>query len=117
MKRHFPGDVISEPSATVDEIISRLRAAEALHRRQAVTFGEVRTALVERPRHFLLYKHPIHRFKDRLFRADTTDLLSFIQNEFSSERMEGVDIIVTDEPMSRFVVGNHDGDLFLIRND
>jgi hypothetical protein len=63
--------------------------------------------------YYVLYTHPVHRFKDKLFLANRREVLDFLKQRFVPERGEGTDVTVAAVDLGRIVVGNHDGDLFL----
>ena len=113
MKRIFPGHEIGS-FAQMREILARLRETETSCARQAVSVTAATDALTEQL-YLLYYKHPVHDAKDRLFEVERHELITFVNKEFDEERMDGVDIVVTNFKMGHFLIGNHDGQLFLVR--
>ncbi|KXZ27831.1 MULTISPECIES: hypothetical protein [Leptospira] len=59
-------------------------------------------------------KHPILTFKNKIFDVHQKEIQSFITENFNTDRMEGKDIIILDKELIPTLVGNHDGQIFLI---
>jgi hypothetical protein len=52
--------------------------------------------------------------KKQVHQADRAELIRFLAEHIHPVRMEGIDIVVSDIEMRRFLVCNHDGDSFII---
>ena len=63
---------------------------------------------------YMLYEHPVHSFKNRLSLVSKNELIQFLQERINPDRMEGVDITVTNNKLKIFMICNHDGDIYYI---
>lgn len=63
---------------------------------------------------YLLYKHPVHEYMDKLFDVSRDDLVQFMKNRINSKRCEGIDIIVCSKDFSSLIVCNHDGEIYKV---
>lgn len=52
--------------------------------------------------------------KKQVHHADRAELVSFLAEHIHPDRMEGLDIVVSDIEMRCFLCCNHDGDSFII---
>jgi hypothetical protein len=112
MKRQFPGVEVKDRE-TISRIVECVDRLSAVHPRRPVNVVEAE-ALLSAPLYLLLYKHPVHDFKDRLFKVERSALRAFVRAEFRIDRMEGVDIMVPSPDMESVLIGNHDGGLFVL---
>jgi hypothetical protein len=63
---------------------------------------------------YLLCEHPVLQGKKRLFFVDREELLAFLNAEINPDRMEGLDITVARPDLCRFLICNHDGEMYLL---
>ena len=64
---------------------------------------------------YILYKHPVHKKKDRLTQVTYDELIGYISKKINPSRGEGVDIIVVSSDFNKTFIFNHDGDIFKMR--
>jgi len=115
----FPG-VQVEKSRTVmvvDKLFRRLnpRSLSPFDLMQTWTKIAIKKELCQlltEERYYILYKHPVHPHKDKLFDAERHDLQEFLLTRFDERKMEGIDLIVFSLNMNQIIVGNHDGELY-----
>lgn len=117
----FPGrDITMERSDITKAIIDRrnplrLSPLELLSRGRYVG-KEILTSdmFVGEDPLYMLYEHPVHRFKDRLHLTPAQELAAFLNKEINPETLDGIDVTVTNLTMDRFLICNHDGEMFLL---
>lgn len=63
-------------------------------------------------KYYLLYKHPIHDYLDKLFEVNRDELIFFMKERIIPDRGEGLDIIVCSKDFSELIVCNHDGEIY-----
>ena len=117
----FPGIKIDEnENALKIKILSRINpdkldSFENMKRwRKINQKNETLNYLSDFQYYYLLYKHPIHDYKDKLFFVTKEDLIVFIKKKINPDLGEGLDIIIAPENFSKLVVCNHDGDMYLV---
>jgi hypothetical protein len=64
--------------------------------------------------YYLLYKHPVHDYRDKLFLVGREELISFMKERIKPSEGEGLDIIITNAEFTKLVVCNHDGLVFSV---
>jgi len=117
----FPGkDVTSEQPQLMEDIDlrmnpERLPPLEVL--KQAIPVGnEVFGSdfLAGGDTFYLYYEHPVLQRRKKLFVVHKDDLLSFLNAKIKPDRMEGLDVTVADPELRRFLICNHDGEMYLL---
>lgn len=63
---------------------------------------------------YLLYKHPVHEYLDKLFEVSRDELIDFMKDRIYPDKEEGIDIIVSTKNFSRIIVCNHDGEIYQV---
>jgi hypothetical protein len=61
---------------------------------------------------YLIYKHPIHDYLDRLYWVDREVLIEFMKERIDPDKEEGLDIIIVIPNSHIIVVCNHDGEIY-----
>jgi hypothetical protein len=61
---------------------------------------------------YLLYEHPVLRNRVRLFHVDKHELVHFLKSRIVPDRMEGIDVTVVTPDLRRFLICNHDGEMY-----
>ncbi|EMN49433.1 hypothetical protein LEP1GSC088_2024 [Leptospira interrogans str. L1207] len=109
----FPGNEVNSEHILykkIDFIIENIKKntyRTEINRELAIQF-------LEKPRYYLLSVHPILTFKNKIFDVHQKEIQSFIMENFNTDQMEGKDIIILDKKLTSILVGNHDGQIFLI---
>lgn len=65
---------------------------------------------------YIFYEHPVHEFKNKLFKASGNEVSEFIKEEILPEQGLGLDMTIYSLDMKTIVAFNHDGDIFLVRD-
>ncbi|EMK18188.1 hypothetical protein [Leptospira kirschneri] len=110
---HFPGYEVNLKHPLykkIDSIIENINknlGRTEIDKKLAIQF-------LEKPGYYLLSVHPILTFKNKIFDVHQKEIQSFITENFNIDRMEGKDIIILDKELIPILVGNHDGQIFLI---
>lgn len=64
---------------------------------------------------YLLYnKHPVHSYLDRLFVVSRENLIPLLQEKINTKKGEGIDIIISKKDLTKSIMCNHDGEVFLL---
>jgi hypothetical protein len=63
---------------------------------------------------YMLYEHPVHWNRNRLFYVEKMDLLHFLDAKIYPERMEGLDVTIVTTDLQGFLICNHDGEMYLL---
>ncbi|EQA72982.1 hypothetical protein [Leptospira noguchii] len=109
----FPGNEINPKHPFykwIDSIIENIKKntfRTEINKKLAIQF-------LEKPRYYLLSVHPILTFKNKTFDVHQKEIHDFITENFNIDTMEGKDIIILDKELRPLLVGNHDGQFFLI---
>lgn len=64
---------------------------------------------------YILYKHPIHPYLDKLFETNYQDLIEFLQDRIDPEKEEGMDLIIASRGFEKIIVCNHDGQIYHVK--
>lgn len=65
---------------------------------------------------YVFYEHPVHEFKNKLFKASRNEVTGFIKEEILPEEGMGLDMTIYSLDMKTIIAFNHDGDIFLVRD-
>ena len=66
---------------------------------------------------YLIYKHPVHAYLDKLYWAEKHALINFMKKRIDLERGEGLDIIIVPPSSYMMLVCNHDGEVYQVKTD
>jgi len=65
---------------------------------------------------YIFYEHPVHEFKNKLFKASSNEVIEFIKEAILPEEGMGLDMTIYSLDMKTIIAFNHDGDIFLVRD-
>lgn len=115
----FPGKEVKDRTVIVENLKRHLNPAgiapiDLMHSWQRIEPDDGHFArLLTAESYYLHYAHPIHDFKSRLYLVERSELVVFIKSRFDFRRMEGLDVYIFTPDLTRVLVGNHDGELYL----
>lgn len=117
----FPGEELDNIGAVSGEIVRSLNPNNVAPIQLAEQWRKLNNEIFdlglldEGSYFYLLYKHPVHDFKDKLFKANGKEIARFLRENMDPDKMEGLDLIISSVDMSCIVICNHDGEIFLAK--
>ncbi|KXZ31517.1 hypothetical protein [Leptospira santarosai] len=111
----FPGtEIFYEKDQIIQKMLTaapiNLKSLHKWNRLDAIPYK----ALEKFEDYYLLYIHPIHTYKYRLFLTNQKDLIPFLKVRINPDRLEGVDLILSSLDFSEYIICNHDGEIYTL---
>ncbi len=63
---------------------------------------------------YLYYEHPVLQRRKKMYLVHKDDLMSFLNANIEPDRMEGLDVTVSDPELRWFLICNHNGEMYLL---